>query len=372
MSAEPSAQAELSIQAEPSAHAVKQRAAVEQLPAYVQGKSVPNAVKLSSNENPYPPLASVLDVTRAKLESFHLYPDMGATQVRQRIADHLGVSLDEVAVGAGSVEVAQQLINASADEGDEVIFAWRSFEAYPILVQIAGATPVRVPLTADERHDLDAMAAAITPRTRLIFICTPNNPTGTTVSADEAEAFLARVPSDVLVVIDEAYTHFDTDSNSVNGLDLFRRYPNVAVLHTFSKAYGLAGLRIGYAVANERIAGNLRRVAVPFGVSDLAQAAAIASLDAETELQQRIDQIVSERTRLLQAVRDAGWHTPDSFGNFIWLRTGERTPEIDETLKQGGVVARAYGAEGIRITVGDRDMNDRFLSALQGITPVSF
>ncbi len=357
--------------ADPSTSQVTQRAAVEALPAYVQGKSVPNAVKLSSNENPYPPLDSVLEATQARLGEFHLYPDMGAVAVRQRIADHLGVALHEVAVGAGSVEVAQQLINAAAGEGDEVIFAWRSFEAYPILVQIAGATPVRVPLTSDERHDLEAMAAAITPRTRLIFLCTPNNPTGTTLTSDEVEAFLAQVPRNVLVVIDEAYTHFDTDPNSVNGLEMFRRHPNVAVLHTFSKAYGLAGLRIGYAVARERIAENLRRVAVPFGVSDLAQTAAIASLDAETELQQRIDRIVSERTRLLQAVRAAGWHTPDSYGNFIWLRTGDRTPEIDEALQRGGVVARAYGTEGIRITIGDQDMNDRFLAALQGIAPVN-
>jgi histidinol-phosphate aminotransferase len=348
---------------------IKQRSVVEQLPVYVQGKTVENAVKLSSNENPYPPLDSVLEATRQRLESFHLYPDMGAVAVRQRIAEHLGVRVEEVAVGAGSVEVAQQLVHASAGEGDEVIFAWRSFEAYPILVQVAGATPVPVPLTADERHDLDAMAAAITPRTRLIFICTPNNPTGTTVHADELERFLAKVPNDVLVVIDEAYLHFDTDPKSANGIDLFRRYPNVAVLHTFSKAYGLAGLRIGYAVAEARIADNLRRVSVPFGVSDLAQTAAIASLQAEIELQTRIDLIVSERTRLLAALRENNWRTPDSYGNFVWLRTGERTPEIDEALRSGGVVARAYGTEGIRVTIGSPEMNDRFLAALAKVTP---
>ncbi len=349
---------------------VRQRADVECMPAYVQGQTVPDAVKLSSNENPFPPLESVLEATRQQLERAHLYPDMGAVAVRQRIAEHFGVRVEEVAVGAGSVEVAQQLINASAGAGDEVMFAWRSFEAYPIMVQVAGATPVLVPLSEDERHDLDAMAAAVTPRTRLIFICTPNNPTGLTVTAEEIERFLGAVPDDVLVVIDEAYVHFDNDPDSANGLDFFRRHQNVAVLHTFSKAYGLAGLRIGYAIAPERIADNLRRVAVPFGVSGLAQTAAIASLDAETELQARVDLIVAERARVIERLRELGWRTPDSLGNFIWLRAGTRTPEIDAALKAHGVVARAFGVEGLRVTVGSSEMNDRFLHAISEVAPV--
>lgn len=348
---------------------VKQRADVESLPAYIQGKSLPDAVKLSSNENPYSPLASVLEATRERLERFNLYPDMGAVKVRERIAARHGVRPEEIAVGAGSVEVAAQLITASAGPGDEVIFAWRSFEAYPILVQIAGATPVLVPLTADERHDLDAMAAAVSPRTRLIFICTPNNPTGTVVHADELERFLAEVSKDVLVVVDEAYVHFDTDPDSADGVDFFRRHENVAVLHTFSKAYGLAGLRIGYAIASERVAGNLRRVAVPFGVSDLAQTAAVASLDAEAELNERVERIVAERGRVHASLREAGWALVDSCANFAWLRTGARTPEIDTALRNAGVVARAYGEEGIRVTIGSPEMNDRFLAAIAGIAP---
>ncbi|CAG7622316.1 histidinol-phosphate transaminase [Leucobacter soli] len=347
---------------------VQQRADVERLPAYVQGKSLPDAVKLSSNENPYPPLDSVLVATQQRLASFHLYPDMGAVAVRERIAARHGVRPEEVAVGSGSVEVAAQLITASAGEGDEVIFAWRSFEAYPILVQVAGATAVPVPLTADERHDLDAMAAAVTPRTRLVFICTPNNPTGTVVHTDELERFLAAVPKDVLVVIDEAYVHFDTDPESADGVDFFRRHENVAVLHTFSKAYGLAGLRIGYAIASERVAANLRRVAVPFGVSDLAQTAAIASLDAEAELNARVERIVAERERVLAALRANGWKPIDSLGNFVWLRTGDRTAEIDAALREHGVVVRAFAGDGLRMTIGDPEMNDRFLAAITGIT----
>ena len=336
----------------------------------MEEKSLPGGGKLWGKETPSPPLPSVLEATRERLRNFHLYPDLGAAGVRERIAAHHGVRPGQVAVGAGSVEVAAQLVNASAGEGDEVIFAWRSFEAYPILVQIAGATPVPVPLTPDDRHDLDAMAAAVTDRTRLVFVCTPNNPTGTHVRADELERFLAAVPQDVLVVVDEAYVHFDTDPDSVDGLDVFRRYPNVAVLRTFSKAYGLAGLRIGYAIASEQVATNLRRVSVPFAVSDLAQTAAVASLDAEAELAGRVELIVAERVRVLAALRELGWHPPPSVGNFIWLRAGARTAEIDAVLREGGVVARAFTGEGLRVTIGSPEMNDRFLAAIAGISPV--
>ena len=349
---------------------IHQRPDISQLPTYVQGRSVPNAVKLSSNENPYPPLDSVRERVAAELTRFNLYPDIAATALVSRIADRYGVRPEQIALGAGSVEVLGQLLHASAGVGDEVIFAWRSFEAYPILTQIAGATAVRVPLTADERHDLPAMARAITDRTRLILVCSPNNPTGGTVLADELDAFMATVPPEVLVVFDEAYAHFNTLPGAADGLDFFRRYDNVAVLHTFSKAYGLAGLRVGYAIAPEPVAQNLRRVAVPFGVSNLAQVGAIASLDAEDELRARIDVIVAERARVTEALRAAGWRVLDSTGNFVWLRTGDRTPELDAALQDHGVVVRAYGSEGLRVTIGDRDMNDRFLSAMRGLDPV--
>jgi histidinol-phosphate aminotransferase len=348
---------------------VKQRASVERLPAYVQGKSIPGAVKLSSNENPYPPLESVAQAVREQAGSIQLYPDMSALALRARIAERFGVRVEEIAVGAGSVEVAGQLISASAGDGDEVIFAWRSFEAYPILVQVAGAVPVAVPLTADERHDLPAMAAAVTERTRLILVCNPNNPTGAGVTAAELDDFMRAVPSDVLVVVDEAYVHFNTDPDSADGIDFFRRYENVAVLHTFSKAYGLAGLRIGYAIAREQVAENLRRVALPFGVSALAQHAAIVSLDVEQELEQRIRVIRDERERVLSELRRMGWRVLDSLGNFVWLRTGERTPDVDAALRRQAVVCRAYGIEGIRVTIGSPEMNDVFLSALLSVEP---
>lgn len=350
---------------------VKQRARVEQLPTYIQGKSIPGAIKLSSNENPYAPLESVAQVVRDQAASIQLYPDMGAVAVRARIAARFDVRPEEIAVGAGSVEVASQLISASAGDGDEVIFAWRSFEAYPILVQIAGATPIAVPLTADDRHDLPAMAAAITERTRLVLVCNPNNPTGAGVTTAELDEFMRAVPSDVLVVVDEAYVHFNNDEHSADGLDFFRRYDNVAVLHTFSKAFGLAGLRIGYAIAREQVADNLRKVAVPFGVSALAQQAAIASLDAEAELDARVQVLVAERARMSEELRRLGWAVRDSLGNFVWLGTGDRTGEIDATLREHAVIARAYGTDGIRVSVGSPEMNDRFLAAIAAVVPVS-
>ncbi|MBW1639676.1 aminotransferase class I/II-fold pyridoxal phosphate-dependent enzyme, partial [Microbacterium resistens] len=320
------------------------RPALAHVPAYRQGRSAPaGASKLSSNESPHPPLPSVVEAVRERLTALHRYPDMSAAALIDRLARRYDVDPRSVTVGAGSVELAAQLIHAVAGEGDEVVFAWRSFEAYPSLVRIAGATPVPVPLDADHRHDLDAMRAAITDRTRLVFVCNPNNPTGTVVTAAELERFVDAVPRDVLVVVDEAYVHFDRTARVDGearglGIDLFRRYPHVAVLHTFSKAYGLAGLRIGYAISPVSVADDQRKVAVPFGVTDLAQAAALASLDAEAELAVRIDEVVAQRDRLAGMLRDAGWPAVASEANFVWVPAGDRAAELDELLTAGGVV----------------------------------
>ncbi|GAA3752817.1 histidinol-phosphate transaminase [Microbacterium kribbense] len=302
------------------------------------------------------------------MDSLHLYPEIAATELIARLAARLAVNPEEIALGSGSAEVVTQLIAAAAGEGDEVIFAWRSFEAYPRLVQIAGATPVPIALTSEGRHDLPAMAAAVTDRTKLILVCSPNNPTGTCVMKDELDSFLQTVPREVLVVIDEAYVHFNNGEGTADGLDFFRRYENVAVLHTFSKAYGLAGLRVGYAIAPEQITANLRRVALPFGVTALAQKAALVSLDAEAELRERVDYVISERSRVADALRDGGWSTFDSFGNFIWLRTGERTAFVHQQLWERGVLARAFIGEGIRVTVGNSEMNDVFLTAMRTLS----
>jgi histidinol-phosphate aminotransferase len=348
---------------------LRTRPGLESIPAYRQGRAAePGASKLSSNESPHPPLPSVVRAVQDRLDTIHRYPRMSAPEIIGRLADRYGVDAENVTVGAGSVELAAQLIHAVAGDGDEVMFAWRSFEAYPSLVRIAGAVPVEVPLDDEHRHDLDAMLAAITPRTRLIFVCNPNNPTGTVVGAEELERFVAEVPRDVLVVIDEAYVHFDRSdyagSTQGAGIGLFRRYPHVAVLHTFSKAYGLAGLRIGYAIAPREVADDQRKVAVPFGVTDLAQAAAVASLDAEAELAERIAEVVAQRDRLVEVLLDAGWPAVASEANFVWVPAGDRAVELDDLLQAGGVVARTFPGEGVRISAGSAVDIDRVASAL--------
>ncbi|KWW97823.1 aminotransferase [Carbonactinospora thermoautotrophica] len=349
------------------------RAVLDDIPAYVPGRAPAaregvRAYKLASNENPYPPLPSVLGVIEQAAQQINRYPDMFATGVAEAIAAKLGVPVEHVATGTGSVGVCQQIVQATAGEGDEVIYAWRSFEAYPIIVQIAGAASVRVPLR-DETHDLEAMADAVTDRTRLIFVCNPNNPTGTVVRRAELERFLDRVPADVLVVLDEAYREFVRDPEVPDGLDLYRDRPNVCVLRTFSKAYGLAGLRVGYAVAHEPVAVALRKTAVPFGVNAVAQAAAVASLDAEDELLERVEALVKERERVRGALLEQGWPVPPTEANFVWLRLGEDTAAFARACEEAGVTVRPFAGEGARVTVGEPEANDVFLRVAAEFRP---
>jgi len=343
----------------------KLRAELEGIPTYKPGKPAaaggPVAYKLSSNENPYPPLPGVMETVTAAASSFNRYPDMACTSLMSELSDRFGVPLSHLATGTGSVGVAQQLIQATSGPGDEVIYAWRSFEAYPIITQISGATSVKVPLTPGDVHDLDAMAAAITDRTRLIFVCNPNNPTGTVVRRAELERFLDRVPSDVLVVLDEAYREFIRDPEVPDGCELYRERPNVCVLRTFSKAYGLAGLRVGFAIAHEPVAAALRKTAVPFGVSQIAQEAAIASLRAEDELIGRVGSLVCERTRVVDALRSQGWTVPETQANFVWLRLGERTMAFAEAWEQAGVGVRPVPGEGGRVAIGEAEGHGIFL-----------
>lgn len=310
----------------------------------------PVAFKLSSNENPYPPLAGVMESALAAAANFNRYPDMACTGLMNELADRFGVPVSHLATGTGSVGVAQQLLQATSGPGDEVIYAWRSFEAYPIITQVSGATSVKVPLTDGEVHDLDAMADAITDRTRMIFVCNPNNPTGTVVRRAGLERFLDRVPGDVLVVLDEAYREFIRDVEVPDGIEIYRDRPNVAVLRTFSKAYGLAGLRVGFAVAHEPVAAALRKTAVPFGVSQLAQDAAVASLRAEDELLGRVGSLVCERERVQRTLVDQGWTVPESQANFVWLRLGDRTADFAAVCERagcGGQAVRGRGCAGL-------------------------
>ncbi|SOD63714.1 histidinol-phosphate aminotransferase [Streptomyces zhaozhouensis] len=344
------------------------RAALDGLPAYVPGRAgaaTGRTFKLSSNENPYPPLPGVLETAVAAAGALNRYPDLASSALIAELAEHLAVPADHLAVGTGSVGVAQQLVQATAGPGDEVIYAWRSFEAYPIVVQISGARSVRVPLTADEEHDLPAMAEAISDRTRLIFLCSPNNPTGPALRRDALLDFLDRVPSDVLVVLDEAYREFIRDPEVPDGVEIYRDRPNVCVLRTFSKAYGLAGLRVGYAVAHPPVAAALRKTAVPFGVSQIAQDAAIASLRARDALLERVESLVAERTRVAEALRAQGWKVADSQANFVWLRLGEATADFAARCEASGVTVRPFAGEGVRVTVAEPEANDLVLAVAE-------
>ncbi|MEC4015791.1 histidinol-phosphate transaminase [Streptomyces sp. H27-D2] len=350
------------------------RAELDGIPTYKPGKPAASGgaagYKLSSNENPYPPLPGVLESVIGAAGAFNRYPDMACTELMTELAEHFGVPAGHLATGTGSVGVAQQLVQATTNAGDEVIYAWRSFEAYPIIVQVAGAQSVRVPLTDGEVHDLDAMLAAITDRTRLIFVCNPNNPTGTIVRRAELERFLDRVPGDVLVVLDEAYREFirpgaGEADEMPDGIEIYRDRPNVCVLRTFSKAYGLAGLRVGFAVAHEPVAAALRKTAVPFGVSQLAQDAAVASLRSEAALLERVDSLVAERGRVHSALAAQGWTLPEAQANFVWLRLGEQTLDFAAACDRAGVTVRPFAGEGVRITIGETAANDLMLGAAE-------
>ncbi|MDH6112030.1 histidinol-phosphate aminotransferase [Kitasatospora sp. MAP12-15] len=342
------------------------RPSLDGIPTYKPGKPAgAEAFKLSSNENPYEPLPGVLEAALAAAGSFNRYPDMAVGELTAELAQRFGVPAEHLATGPGSVGVAQSLVLSTAGPGDEVIFAWRSFEAYPIITQVAGATPVAVPLTAGEEHDLDAMLAAITPRTRLIFVCNPNNPTGTAIRRPELERFLDAVPGDILVVVDEAYREFLRDELVPDGVELYRERPNVCVLRTFSKAYGLAGLRIGFAIAHEPVATALRKTALPFGVSQLAQDAAVASLRAEEALMVRVEALVGERTRVAGALAEQGWTLAESQANFVWLRLGERTLDFAAACAAAGVIVRPFPGEGVRVTIGEVAANDLFLATAE-------
>ena len=350
------------------------RDTIASIPAYVAGKPPTprpgqRVFKLSSNENPHAPLPGVVEAAEAAVAAMNRYPDMGNSALYAELSDRLGVAPERLAAGTGSVAVLYHLLQAFCDPGDEVVYAWRSFEAYPIAVSATGAVSVQVPLDAAGRHDLDAMADAVTDRTKVVVVCTPNNPTGPSVTDAELRAFIERVPEHVLVVVDEAYREFVRQDDPVDGLPLVGEHANVAVMRTFAKAYGLAGFRVGYVVAHEDVAAAVRACALPFGVSSVAQAAAVASLRAEAELMERVDAIVAERERVVAALRAQGWTFPEAQGNFVWLPLGERTPELVALAEEAGITVRPFAGEGVRITIGEPEANDLFLGVAEKLGP---
>ncbi|GAB2480593.1 histidinol-phosphate transaminase [Nocardiopsis aegyptia] len=341
------------------------RSVLESMPAYKPGLRVVGpdgrSIKLSSNESPYGPLPSVREAIAQASADLNRYPDPGATELVTALAGHLGVPEEHVALGAGSVGLLQQLLTAVGEPGAEVVYAWRSFEAYPLLADLAGVTSVRVPLT-DETHDLDALAEAVTDRTRMVLVCNPNNPTGTAVRERELVRFLDRVPDHVLVILDEAYREYVRDPEVPDGLDLYRDRPNVAVLRTFSKAYGLAAVRLGYLVGHPHVAGAVRKTLVPFAVNHIAQAAGVASIAAEDELLERVALTVKERDRVRDALVASGWTVPRSEANFVWLRVDGDTLDFAAACAREGVAIRPFDGEGARVSLGTPEENDVFLA----------
>lgn len=354
------------------------RDAVGRIPVYVPGRPPTprpglTTYKLSSNENPFPPLPGVIEAARAAVDLANRYPDMGNTRLYEGLSARLGVPQEDLAAGTGSVALIYHLLQAFCDPGHEVVHAWRSFEAYPIAIASVGAVSVPVPLTAECRHDLEAMLAAITDRTRVVLLCTPNNPTGPALTQSEVDAFLDRVPSHVVVVLDEAYLEFVRMPDAVDGPGTYRSRSNVVLFRTFSKAYGLAAFRVGYAVAPAPIAAALRAVSLPFGVSSVAQAAALASLDAHDELMRRVDSLVAERDRIGAALREQGWPLPDAQGNFVWFGFDDaaRTTAFAAACEDAGIVVRPYGADGARVSIGEVEGNDRLLQVAAGFVDAS-
>lgn len=356
---------------------VHPRPVVGRLPKYAAGKPPVEVAglesfKLSSNENPLGPVPAVLELLHGKLE-VHRYPDTTCTALRAALGTFLDVPAEDVVTGAGSLGALNQIMAAFAgqnDDGaqDEVVYAWRSFEAYPICVGLAGAKSVQVPVRADGTHDLAAMAAAVTDRTRVVLLCTPNNPTGPVLRTEETEAFIRSVSSDVVIVIDEAYQEFVRAADAVDGLAMYRKYPNVVVLRTFSKAHGLAGLRVGYSVSQPEVTAYLRAAATPFAVSSVAEQAAVASLENYDQVVERVQSLVDERERVTAGLKALGWNIPEAQGNFVWLALGENTPEFAALAAEHALSVRAFGNEGVRVSIGEVEANSRFLAICASYT----
>ncbi|WP_432789296.1 histidinol-phosphate transaminase [Brevibacterium sp. K11IcPPYGO002] len=349
----------------PSAPSPRLRAALETFPPYIPGKP-PRRVeglesfKLSSNENFLPPLPAVLETMVAHATNPALYPDDAARALRQGLADRLGVGLDQLVVTAGASELLVALTQITSDATTEAIYPWPSFEMYPQTTGLAGSTRHEVPLTADGRHDLAAMAAAITEATSLIILCSPNNPTGPVLRDDEVRAFLDTVPAHVLVALDEAYWEFATAPGRADGLGLVRDYPNLVLLRTFSKAHGLAGLRVGYAVAHPPVIAGLLKAVIPFGVTDLSQAAALESLNHWDDVLERAGEIAQTRDAFAAALREQGWEVPEAQANYVWLPLGEKSDAFEDACVEQAVAVRNLGA-GVRISIGEDEALARVL-----------
>jgi histidinol-phosphate aminotransferase len=345
---------------------------IERIPVYPAAKTWEyegELVELASNETPWGPPAAVVGALQGQIERLNRYPDPTKSLLRQRIADRCELPSARVAVGNGSCEILMSAADALLEPGAELIYAWPSFSIYPHIAAQSGARAIEVPLDGDGRHDLDAIAREITAATRMVLICNPNNPTGTALAVAAIDAFVAEVPRNVAVILDEAYVEFNALQDPGDSLDLVKRHPNLIVLRTFSKVYGLCGLRAGYALGAEEFRLAVDRVRQPFSVNALAQAAAAEAIRHQDEVARRVEATVVERAWLESELEQRGLATSESQANFVWVSLGDREEQpIVDGLAQRGVIVRsgkALGAEGnLRVTLGTRPQNQAFLGAL--------
>ena len=327
-------------------------------------------VKLASNEGPFGPFPAALEALERQARELNRYPDGGAYTLRAALAERHDVRFEEVAIGGGADGVIDCLSQAVLDDGDEVVCGWPSFPSYVIDALKLGARPVRVPLR-DHRYDLDALVAAVTDRTKLVYVCLPNNPTGTTNTRDELEAFLERVPEHVLTVVDQAYFEYIDHPDHPDAIaEHFKQGRRIVVLRTFSKIFGLAGLRVGYGIAPADVVTEIGKVRRAFDITSPAQAAALASLDDDAELARRREQCASERERVIAMLDGAGFAVAGpAVANFVYADTGSDARAVFDALLREGVIVRplnAFGSEtAIRVTIGTAEENDFLAEALE-------
>jgi histidinol-phosphate aminotransferase len=329
-------------------------------------------VKLASNETPWPPHPAVMEAIEARLRTLNRYPDPEKSLLRRRISERTGVPSGRVAVGNGSCEILLAAAEAMLEPGAEVVYAWPSFSIYPHLAAMSGARAITVPLDDEGRHDLAGMAREVTAATRMLLVCNPNNPSATAFPPAVIDDFVGELPRHVAVLLDEAYVEFSTLQDPDESVELLDRHPNLVLLRTFSKVYGLCGLRAGYALGSQDFRKAVDRVRQPFSVNALAQAAAAEALKHQDEVERRVEQTAIERLHVESELEERGLETTDSEANFSWVGLGDRDEqEIVKGLAQRGVIVRAgtaLGQEGwLRVTYGTRQENDRFLAALDEV-----
>jgi histidinol-phosphate aminotransferase len=345
---------------------------IEEIPVYPAASTYAfegELVKLASNETPYPPHPQVLEAVEAQLRTLNRYPDPEKSLLRKRISERTGVPADRIAIGNGSVDLLLAAAESMLEPGAEIVYAWPSFSMYPQMAAQTGATAITVALNDAGEHDLEAMAKEVTAATRLVLVCNPNNPSATALPPATLDAWVAELPRHVAVVLDEAYVEFSALQDPDDSLDLLDRHPNLVLLRTFSKVYGLCGLRAGYALCPESFRLAVDRVRQPFSVNALAQAAAVEALNHQDEVERRVEQNVIERVHVESELTDRGLETTDSQANFSWVSLGDRDEdEVVDGLARQGVIVRAGSALGergrLRVTYGTRMENDRFLAAL--------